>query len=196
MREAAISMMYDQDLEDAISALDHGGLILFPTDTIWGIGCDAYSAEAIQKMYEFKNRDASQSFILLVDSIEMLKNYVKHLHPKLETLMVHHVRPLTVVYDRVKNLPKNAVDSNGNIAIRIAQDDYCRYLIRTLGRPIFTVAASISDELLPNNFSEISKTIKKQVDYISKHRQNELTLNEPSVMVKLSPRGELIFLRE
>jgi len=196
MREAAISIMHDQDLEEAIAILDQGGTILFPTDTIWGIGCDACNPDAIQKVYELKNRDTSKPFILLVDSIEMLKNYVKHLHPKLETLMVHHVRPLTVVHNKAKNLPKNAVAEDGSVAIRVPQDDFCRYLIRAFGKPIVATSANISNEPFPNNFSEVSKAVKKKVDYISNHRQNEGSLNDPSVIVKLSPREELVFLRE
>lgn len=196
MREAAISMMYDQDLEEAIAILGKGGTILFPTDTIWGIGCDACNAQAIQKVQELKNYDSSQTFILLVDSIEMLKNYVRQLHPKLETLMVHHVRPLTIVYDKAKNLPQSAIAADGSVAIRIPQDEYCRYLIRAFGKPIISTSANISREPAPNNFSEVSKVIKKNVDYISNHRQNELRLNDPSVIVTLSSRGELVFLRE
>lgn len=196
MREAAISMMYDQDLEEAIAILDKGGTILFPTDTIWGIGCDACNPEAIQKVQELKNRDTSKPFILLVDSIEMLKNYVRQLHPKLETLMVHHVRPLTVVYDKAKNLPQNAIAEDGSVAIRIPQDEYCCYLIRAFGKPILSTSANISRQPKPNNFSEVSKVVKKKVDYIANHRQNERSLNDPSVIVTLSSRGELIFLRE
>ena len=101
MREVAISMMYDQNLEEAISILDKGGTILFPTDTIWGIGCDACNAQAIQKIQALKFHDTFQASTLLVDSIEMLKYYVRQLHPKLETLMLHHVRPLTIVFDKV-----------------------------------------------------------------------------------------------
>ncbi|MEM8523930.1 MAG: L-threonylcarbamoyladenylate synthase [Bacteroidota bacterium] len=196
MREAAISIMHDHDLEEALAALRQGGTILFPTDTNWKVGCDACNTEAIQKIYELKNQDFSQSFILLVDSIEMLKDYVKNLHPKLETLMVYHVRPLTIVYDRPKNLPSNAVASDGSVAIRIPQDEYCRYLIKSFGRPLVVTSARISKEPLPDNFSEISKTVKKKVDYIAKHRQEEHSLNDPSVIVRLSSRGELLFLRE
>ncbi|MEN0047164.1 MAG: L-threonylcarbamoyladenylate synthase [Bacteroidota bacterium] len=196
MREAAISMMYDQDLEEAIAILDKGGIILFPTDTIWGMGCDACNAKAIQKIQELKNYNDFNSFILLVDSIEMLKNYVKQLHPKLETLMVHHVRPLTVVYDKSKNLPQNAIAADGSVAIRIPQDDYCCYLIRAFGKPIFSTAANINQEPVPNNFEEVSKVVKRKVDYVVNHRQSERHLNDPSVIVTLSSRGELIFLRE
>jgi len=190
-------MMYDHDLEEAVAALERGGTILFPTDTIWGLGCDACNAAAIDKVYKVKERDKGNPFILLASSIAMIKEYVRQVHPKIETLMAYHHRPLTIVYDKAKNLPNNAIAADGSVAFRIPQDEYCRYLIQNFGKPVVATSANISKEPFPNNFSEISTVLKKRVDYISNYRQNETTkLNDPSVIVKLSGRGELVFLRE
>ncbi len=191
-----MSMMYDHELEKAIHTLQSGGTILFPTDTIWGVGCDACNAAAIQKVYDVKERDPDKPFILLVDSMDMLKQYVRHVHPKVETLIAYHERPLTVVYDQAKNLPANAIAEDGSVGIRIPRDEYCRYLIRSFGRPLVATSANISNEPFPNNFSGISEQLKKRVDFIATHRQQERQLNDPSVIVKLSRKGDLIFLRE
>ncbi|MEM1324612.1 MAG: L-threonylcarbamoyladenylate synthase [Bacteroidota bacterium] len=196
MQEAAISMMYDHELEKAIHTLQSGGTILFPTDTIWGVGCDACNASAVEKVYEVKERDRSKPFILLVDSVDMLKQYVHHVHPKIETLIAYHERPMTVIYDRAKNLPANAISEDGSVGIRIPHDDYCRYLIRSFGKPLVATSANISNEPFPNNFTAVSERLKKRVDFIVSHRQQEQQLNDPSVIVKLSKKGDLEFLRE
>jgi L-threonylcarbamoyladenylate synthase len=143
-----------------------------------------------------KERDPDKPFILLVDSMDMLKQYVRHVHPKVETLIAYHERPLTVVYDQAKNLPANAIAEDGSVGIRIPRDEYCRYLIRSFGRPLVATSANISNEPFPNNFSGISEQLKKRVDFIATHRQQERQLNDPSVIVKLSRKGDLIFLRE
>ncbi|MEM9848055.1 MAG: Sua5/YciO/YrdC/YwlC family protein, partial [Bacteroidota bacterium] len=157
---------------------------------------DATNAKAVAKLLELKEYPTDLSFILLVDSTDTIKKYVKHLHPKIETLLVYHQRPLTVVYDRAKNLPAEVVASDGSVAIRIPQDDYCIYLLRAFGKPIVTTTANESTNPLPDCFAEISEDIKKKADFISTRRRKETALNDPSVIVRLSPRTELVFLRE
>lgn len=191
-----IRMVQEYDLKGALTTLQDGGVILYPTDTIWSIGCDATNPQAIEKVYNIKQKATARSFEILVDSIQMLKNYVEHLHPKIETLLVHHMRPLTVVFDRPRNLADNARAADGSVAIRIAQDEFCRSLIADFGKPILASFASVGDMTFPTNFGAISSEIIEGVDFVVKYRQNEKAIDEPSVMVKLSKRDELIFLRE
>ncbi|NJL76009.1 MAG: threonylcarbamoyl-AMP synthase [Saprospiraceae bacterium] len=196
MNSAAISVLFDYEIAEAASVLQRGGLILFPTDTIWGIGCDACNEAAVEKVYALKQRDRSKPFVLLVDGLEMLRAYVEHVHPRIETLLIHHTRPLTVVYDKGVNLAPNAIGKDGSAAIRIPVDEYCLSLIRKFGKPIVASSANISNEPFPSSFQEVSQKVKQGVDFISKHRQKEISDNEPSVIVKLSDREELIFLRD
>ncbi len=191
-----IRMVQEYDLKGALTTLQDGGVILYPTDTIWSIGCDATNPQAIEKVYNIKQKATARSFEILVDSIQMLKNYVEHLHPKIETLLVHHMRPLTVVFDRPRNLAENVRAADGSVAIRIAQDEFCSSLIADFGKPILASFASVGDMTFPTNFGAISSEVIEGVDFVVKYRQNEKAVDEPSVMVKLSKRDELIFLRE
>lgn len=196
MNSAAISVLFDYEIAEAATVLQRGGLILFPTDTIWGIGCDACNEAAVEKVYALKQRDRSKPFVLLVDSLEMLRMYVEHVHPRIETLLIHHTRPLTVVYDKGVNLAPNAIGKDGSAAIRIPVDEYCLSLIRKFGKPVVASSANISNEPFPGSFQEVSSKVKQGVDFISKHRQKEISDQEPSIIVKLSDREELIFLRD
>lgn len=196
MNELATPMMYDTEIEETATVLRNGGLILFPTDTIWGIGCDACNPDAIKKVYDLKQRDASKPFVLLVSSLDMLKNYVRHVHPRIETLLVHHVRPLTVVYDKGRNLPPIAIAADGSVAIRVSTDPFCTAIIEAFGYPVVATSANISNEPFPKNFQEISSAVKKGVNLIVKPRRKMEEDPEPSVIVKLSRRGELVFLRD
>lgn len=183
-------------LEDIIAVLKAGGLILYPTDTIWGIGCDATNAEAVQKVFALKNRSLSKPFILLADSIEMVKRHVVEVHPRMENLLLYHTRPLTVVYPQAKNLPSISADASGSVAMRIATDAFCRSLIKAFGRPLVSTSANISHEPFPANFGEISSAVIQGVNYVVKSSQYDKTMREPSVIVQLGENGEFTFLRE
>lgn len=196
MRSAALLTTYDQTHAAAIEALHNEGLILFPTDTIWVLGCNACDPVAVQRIYNLKQRAIDNPFVLLVDSIEMLKRYVVHIHPKIETLLVHHRRPLTVVYDQAKNLPKSTIAADGSISIRIPQDAYCQSLIRTFGKPLIATSANISGDAFPNVFADIRAAILEGVDYIETYRQTDSDFGTPSVVIRLNNKEELEFLRE
>ena len=188
--------MFEKDkMEDITSVLSKGGLILYPTDTIWGIGCNACDEKAIDRIYQLKQRATTKNFVILVDSIEMLKKYVREIPPRIETLLYYHIRPLTLVFEDARNLPGNLIASDNTIAIRIAQDEFCKELIGTFGFPLVATSANISGEPFPANFGEISSDIIKGVDYIVKIRRHEKTMGEPSVIAKLGDDGELEFLR-
>ncbi len=196
-RSKSKTFMLEQDnIDDIKAVLDDGGLILYPTDTIWGIGCDATNAEAIEKVYQLKQRDRSKGLIILVDSVDMIKDYVKHIHPRIDTLLLHHVRPLTIIFDDARNLPDNLVSDDGSIAIRVVQEEYCQAVIKALGKPIVSTSANVSNQPFPSNFGEVSSAIIEGVDYVFKRRRYEKELNSPSVIIKAQGDGELIFIRE
>lgn len=189
-------MVFDNLLEKTVHTLNEGGTILFPTDTIWGIGCDATNAEAIQKIYKIKNRPSDKPLIVLADSMAMIKQYVKRVHPKIETLLLYHTRPLTVIYDNAKNLPEILISKDKTIGIRIPDDEFCRSLITKFGKPLVSTSANISDEPFPNSFGEIQSNILKEVDHVVPLRQNEVSMSKPSVIIKMGAKGELEFLRK
>lgn len=191
------TFMFEKDqIEDITKILDRGGLILYPTDTIWGIGCDATNLEAVDNVFALKKRDRNKSMVLLVSSLEMLKRYVRHVHPRIDTLLLHHRRPLTIVFDEAMNLPEGVMADDGSIAIRIVQDEFCQELIESFGKPLIATSANISNAPYPANFGEISSDVIRNIDYVVKHRRHEKTLGEPSVIVKVVNDGEMIFLRE
>lgn len=189
-------LMYFKDkIEDIITILKNGGSILYPTDTIWGIGCDALSEEAIKKVYQLKERPEDKPLTVLVDSIEMLKKYIPDIHPRVETLHTYHKLPLTLIYENALEFPDLLLGNNRSAGIRIVKDEFCCALIQAFGRPIVSTSANISNEPFPNNFGEISSPILQGVDYVVRHRQEEKNNPQPSVVARYDQNGELIFLR-
>lgn len=192
---AAIRMTQDYDVLSIIPILESGGIILYPTDTIWGIGCDATDAEAVDRVFELKQRDRSKPFVLLVSDVEMLKEYVENMHPRLQTLLRFHKRPLTIIYEKAKNLPANCIGANGSVAIRIPHDKFCRELIAAYGKPLVASSANISDEPFPAYFGEVSSEVISGVDMVVNYRRFDKSKSEPSVIARLDDRDELEFLR-
>lgn len=189
--------MYDNDeIPKIVPILQAGGLLVFPTDTIWGIGCNACDAEAVQRIYELKKRAGDKPMPLLIDTYERLITYVEQIDPKATALIDYHDRPLTIIYKKAKNLPLNAIAPDGSIAIRVVKDDFCKALIAALGCPIIATSANFSGASTPQNFSEIDAEFLKQVDYIAQHRREEMELNEPSTIVKIAKNGDLTFIRK
>lgn len=189
-------MHFDKDnLEEISAIIEKDRVILYPTDTIWGIGCNAQSDIAIQKIIDIKGRKPDKGFIVLVESMEMLKNFVESVHPKIETLLSHHVRPLTVVYPKARNLSPLACAPDGSVAIRIVRDEFCKELIWACGVPLISSSANVTGSPFPANFGEISSEIISAVDYVVKYRQNETTKHEPSIIAKVTNKKELEFIR-
>lgn len=184
------------DISEIATLLQKGSVICYPTDTVWGIGCDALNETAIARVNQIKGRTPEKGYVLLVSSIEMLKQYALRVHPRLETLLSFHNRPLTVIYDRSEGLPESIKGPNGSVAIRVATDEFCKELINTLGRPILSTSANISGEPFPPTFGGISSEILGAVDYVVKYRQDDKTPGEPSAIAKLDKHLELEFLRE
>jgi L-threonylcarbamoyladenylate synthase len=189
-------MIQNYDLGGAKRALDNGQLILYPTDTVWSIGCDATNLRAVMRIRQLKKTQMEHGLEVLVSSVDMLRQYVAHLHPRLETLLLYHVRPLTVIYERGRNLPQSVMHEDGSIAIRLVQDDYCRALIDHLGIPLVAASADLRPGYYPTGFGTISSDVIEQVDYVARHRRTERILAEPSVMVRLGEKDELEFIRD
>ncbi len=189
-------MVQNYDLDKALDTLRSGGLILYPTDTVWSIGCDATNPRAVGRIRQLKDTGNTLGLEILVNSIDMLRHYVAHLHPRIETLLIYHLRPLTVLYERGRNLPNSILSEDGQVAIRLVQDDYCRELIGCLGKPLVATAADLRESYYPDNFGAISSDVVERVDYVSRHRRNDKGRSRPSVVARLSVKDELEFLRE
>lgn len=189
-------MFLRDNLAGIVQILQNGGLICYPTDTIWGIGCDATNETAIEKVNLTKGRSPEKGYVILVSSIQMLKKYVAYVPPRLETLLAYHKRPLTVIFDEPENLPKSVLAPDGSAAIRIAHDDFCQQLIELFGKPLVSTSANISDEPFPPTFGAISSDILQASDYVVRHRQRETEPGRPSSIARLDSFQELEFIRE
>jgi L-threonylcarbamoyladenylate synthase len=184
------------DLTDLIRLLNDGGLLCFPTDTIWAVGCDALNETAVERLNALKGKAPDKGYILLVSDIPMLKRYVPSIHPRLETLLAYHTRPLTVVYDRNQGLPACVRAPNGSVAVRVVQEPFCQELIRTFDRPLVGTAACAAGEPWPPTFGAISSAILGGVDYVVKYRQDDREPQEPSSIARLDKHQELEFIRD
>ena len=185
-----------KDIEHCFTVLQSGGLILYPTDTIWGIGCDATNEKAVEKIILLKHRPPNKSMIILVADEEDIFNYIINPDKKLLTYLSVTEQPTTAIFNTPKkHLAKNLISEDDTIAIRIVKDNFCKMLVNKSGKPIVSTSANISTELFPNNFSEISVEIKNGVDYTVQHRQNDLSSAQPSALIKIDHKGDIIHLR-
>ena len=186
---------FDNDIKNAVEKLENGGLILYPTDTIWGIGCDATNVYAVQKIYQLKNRPDNKSMIVLLADEKDIYDYSEHPDKKIFEYLATIKKPTTVIYDRPKNIAQNLISAEGTIAIRIVKDEFCKQLIHTFKKPLVSTSANISGEAFPYNFNEITSAIKNGVDYIVQHRQNDITSSIPSSIIKINAEGNIEIIR-
>lgn len=179
------------------SILKEGKVILHPTDTIWGLGCDAQNEEAIERIYDLKSRPKEKRFLLLVSSLEMLQKYVHPVPPKASNLIQYHERPLTIIYDQVQGLPESLLAEDGSIGIRVTQDPFCQAFIEAFGGAIVSTSASISGEDFPKCFNQISPLLKDGVDYVAQYKLDQEPQDvSPSTIVSLDERNDLVFIRK
>ena len=155
---------FEEEVERTVEALKAGKTILYPTDTIWGIGCDATNSKACDKVYEAKKRPASKSLIILVDSAERLKDYVVDVPAIAYDLIKHATSPLSIIYEESKNLAKN-VSSDKSVCIRVVENDFCKEVIRQLGKPITSTSANLSGQPSALTFNDITEEVKQSVNY-------------------------------
>ncbi|OKL40165.1 L-threonylcarbamoyladenylate synthase [Pontibacter flavimaris] len=174
-----------------------GNIILYPTDTVWGIGCDAENAAAVRKIFKIKEREESKAMILLVADQEMLQRYVKKLPEGFEELVKRQERPTTYVFSEPQNLPTEVLAEDGTVAIRmVQQDEFCHRLIRQVGRPIVSTSANISGESSPKTFADVSDEVKQRVDFVVNWRRDEDMASRPSRIMKIEADGRQQILRE
>jgi len=185
-----------QDLQVALDNLRNGKVILYPTDTIWGLGCDALNPDAIEKIYTLKGRDRNKSMLILLENENQLLSYVKEVPEVAYQLIEFSDRPMTIVYEGAKNLPENLLAADGSIGIRIVRDPFCQELIRRFRRPIVSTSANLSGEPSPEHFDEISEKLKDEVDYIVNYGQQRSEKRAPSIIMKLDASGKFEFIRK
>ena len=188
---------FGDEIKKCLEVLRSGGLILYPTDTIWGIGCDATNEAAVAKVYALKKRNEEKSMIVLVHAEYMLDQYVKEV-PKAAFDFIEYVeKPLTIIYPDAINLAKNLISSDGTIGIRITKDAFCKQLIQQFKKPIVSTSANISGNTAPSSFNKIDEEIITGVDYVVNLRQHEMgNNNTPSTIIKVEVNGVLKFLRK
>jgi L-threonylcarbamoyladenylate synthase len=187
-------MDFTPDVENCLITLRSGGLILYPTDTIWGIGCDATNAAAVKKIYELKKRPESKSLIVLMADEKDLLRYVTQ--PDLQVLGYLRTtsKPTTVIYKDPVGLADNLAGADGTIAIRLVKDDFCRHLVKRLRKPIVSTSANISGEPAPASFSGITDAVKQGVDYIVQYRQDDESPKQASAVIQWV-NGKITVLR-
>ncbi|WP_018108337.1 L-threonylcarbamoyladenylate synthase [Bacteroides propionicifaciens] len=185
-----------EDLKKACQVLYDGGIILYPTDTVWGIGCDATNPEAVQRVYEIKQRTDSKALLVMVDSTVKVDFYVDVVPPVAWDLIELTDKPLTLIYDGARNLAPNLLPEDGSIGIRVTTEKFSQQLCQRFRKAIISTSANISGQPTPANFSEISEEIKAQVDYIVEYRQNDMSRPKPSSIIKLGKGGQVKVIRQ
>lgn len=187
--------LFHTEVEAALKVLRAGGLILYPTDTIWGIGCDATNEAAVRRIYELKQREDSKSLILLVADERQVLQYVASPDLQVFDFIEEQTRPTTIIFDGAVNLPDNLVAADGSIALRIVQDEFCRHLVKRLQKPLVSTSANISGEASPANFTEVAAAIRNGVDHVVKWRQEDLTPAQPSQIIRWHEDGNYTVIR-
>ncbi len=187
--------LFEQEVEKALQVLRNGGTILYPTDTVWGIGCDATNETAVRKIFEIKKREDSKSMIVLVADERNILQYVAAPDLSVFDFIQEQTRPTTIIFENAIGLPANLVAQDGSIAIRIVCDKFCKHLIKRLRKPIVSTSANISGEPTPQTFSQISQTIRQQVDHVVQWRQEDETPALPSQIIKWNNDGTKTIIR-
>lgn len=187
--------MLRDEINKALAVLKDGGVILYPTDTIWGLGCDATNQEAVEKLLKIKNRPAEKSLIVLLDVDSKLQSYISEIPEVAYDLIEYAENPLTIVFSGAKNIAQNVINEDGSVGIRIVKHDFCTPLIQRFRKPIVSTSANISGNPSPKFFDDIDPEIIAAVDYIVDFEQENRNSRKPSTIMKLSPSGQFEFIR-
>ncbi len=188
-------MQIDNDIQSCVNVLRNGGLILYPTDTIWGIGCDATNVQAVAKVYQLKKRNEEKSMIILLSDEKDILKYIDHEFVPVYDFIKGITKPVTMIYSRAKNLAENLINKDGTIGIRVVKDPFCKKLIESFGKPIVSTSSNISGYPPPQIFSDIDVIIKNGVDYIVQHRQDDMEPAVPSTVVQLNDDHTFAIIR-
>lgn len=186
----------NDDIKKALEVLKSGGVILYPTDTIWGIGCDATNPEAVKRVYEIKQREDCKAMLVLMENPNRLNSYVDEVPEIAWDLIDTNDKPMTLIYPGAKNLASNLINSDGTIGIRISNEEFTQNLIQRFRKPIVSTSANISGDPSPANFSEINEKLKELVDYVVEYRQDDMSKASASSIIKIGVGGEIQILRK
>ncbi len=188
-------MTQDDDIKNALIILKKGGLILYPTDTVWGIGCDATNFDAVEKLFNLKKRSDKKSMICLVHDFKMLNQYIETVPEVAYDILKYAAKPTTIIYDRPLHVAENLIAEDNTLAIRVVKDDFCKKLIQKFRKPIVSTSANISGQKTPQNFKEIDSIILEGVDYVV-NLQHEKKSGKPSAIIKLTNEGMVSVIRK
>ncbi len=195
MQDKGIKNEFGRDATEAVKILRSGGVILYPTDTVWGLGCDATNAQAVRRIYEIKQRAENKSLIILVNSVPMLERYVDN-PPEVALKMAElSEKPMTVIYDRGRSLAEGVASADGSVGVRVCSDPFCDALITGLRKPLVSTSANISGNSTPAIFDDISEEVKGAVDYVCLWRQDDRSRSKPSSVIKVSGNGVVKIIR-
>ena len=188
-------MEFQEDIERSLAVLSAGGLILYPTDTIWGIGCDATNEAAVTKVYQLKNREETKAMIVLMADEKSLLRYVASPDPMIPEYLKGTVKPTTIIYEGAIGLASNLIGVDGSIAIRLTGDEFCRHLIKRFRKPIVSTSANLSGDPAPGVYNDISESVKAGVDFIVRYRQNDPHPGLPSSIIRWVSFGKPVIIR-
>lgn len=188
--------MLQDEIKKSLEVLRDGGVILYPTDTIWGLGCDATNETAVQKLLEIKQRPAEKSLIILLDTDNKLQSYLTEVPEVAYNLIEYAENPLTIIFSGAKNLAPSVINENGSVGIRIVKHEFCTKLVEHFRKPIVSTSANISGQLSPRFFDEINEELLSLVDYVVDFEQGDKTVKKPSTIVKLGVAGQFEFIRK
>jgi L-threonylcarbamoyladenylate synthase len=183
------------EIENCITVLKKGGLILYPTDTVWGIGCDATNPEAVDKVFKLKQRSDEKSLICLVHDFRMLNEYVENVPEVAYDILKYAKKPTTIIYDDPIRVAENIIAEDNSLAIRVTKDEFCKKLIQRFRRPLVSTSANISGEKTPQSYAEIDPLILEGVDYVV-NLHHEKKSGKPSAIIKLKNDGSVKVIRQ
>lgn len=189
-------MTFEEDIKESLNTLRQGGIILYPTDTIWGLGCDPTNTIAVEKIFRIKSRSENKSLIILVDGLSMIERYVENIPEIVYELADVSDTPLTIIYPKGKNLAAGVCGEDDSIAIRICHDEFCSELINRFRKPIVSTSANLSGNPSPGNFDEIEKPVIDKVDFVVNYRQNVRSKNLASPVIKVNSDGTIKIIRK
>jgi L-threonylcarbamoyladenylate synthase len=189
-------MVFDDDIKECLTVLRNGGVILYPTDTIWGLGCDPVNPAAVERIFRIKSREKGKSLLILVDSETMLERYVTEMPEIAWEITAVSDDPLTIIYPGGKNLAPGVCSEDGSIGIRICHDQFCNELIKRFRKPIVSTSANLSGRPSPGNFSEIDRSLTEAADYVVQYRQDDRRKSSPSPVIRLGVDGTIKIIRK
>ncbi len=188
--------MIREEINKALEVLKNGGTILYPTDTVWGLGCDATNEDAVDKINKIKGRAADKSLIVLLANSNNLQSYISEIPEVGYELIEYAENPLTIIFSGAKNLAKNVINNDGSVGIRVVRHDFCEQLLQRFRKPIVSTSANLSGQPTPLFFDDIDPAIIEAVDYVVDFEQENRTIRKPSTIIKLGPSGQFEFIRK